>query len=92
MPIVVVGALLGGILLLALSPELTQRQVNYAAVLSIALLTNVRINKQIEEWSVQTHLLTGLRFARWVKFHILRTLFSVPALANYITSILLSVR
>lgn len=28
MPIVVVGALLGGILLLALSPELTQRQVN----------------------------------------------------------------
>lgn len=101
MPIVVVGALLGGILLLALSPGIDSASGQfalagtfcYAAVLSIALLTNVRINQQIEEWSVQTPPgnWTEIR-TRWIKFHILRTLFSVPALASYITSILLSVR
>jgi len=59
MPIGVVGALLGGIVLAILSPGLSNELVIagsacYAAVLAISLLTNVRINKQIAGWSVQS--------------------------------------
>ena len=62
MPIVVVGALLGGVVLAilsrgmhSLSGELAiAGSVCYAAVLAIALATNVRINKQIARWSVQS--------------------------------------
>jgi hypothetical protein len=62
MPIVVGGALLGGIVLVILSPGIHWLPgefaiagfVSYAAVLAIALSTNVRINKQIERWSVQS--------------------------------------
>src|SRR3974390_3533375 len=62
MPIVVVGALLGGIVLAILSrgiPSLSGElaivgSVCYAAVLAISLSTNVRINKQVARWSVQS--------------------------------------
>src|SRR5262245_21360777 len=60
MPIVVVGAQLGGIVLAilwihSLSGELAiAGSVCYVAVLAIALSTNVRINKQIARWSVQS--------------------------------------
>jgi hypothetical protein len=62
MPIVVVGALLGGIVLAifsrgigSLSGELAiAESACYAAVLAIALATNVRINKQVARWSVQS--------------------------------------
>src|SRR5215472_13315059 len=58
MPIVVVGALLGGIALAilsrgvhSLSGELAiVGSVCYAAVLAISLSTNVRINKQVARW------------------------------------------
>jgi hypothetical protein len=56
--------------------------VCYVAVLAIALSTNVRINKQIACWSVQ--ILPDDRMllrATWVRCHIVRTLFSLLALA-----------
>ena len=99
MPIVVVGALLGGIALAILSPGIhslsgqlaVAGSVCYAAVLAIALSTNVRINKQIARWSVQSPPDNwSLIRARWVRFHIVRTLFSLPALACYILACLFS--
>jgi hypothetical protein len=84
MPIVVVGALLGGIVLAILSPRIRSLSgelaiagsVCYVAVLVIALSTDVPINKQIARWSVQSprHDWARIR-ASWVRFHILRTLF-----------------
>jgi uncharacterized membrane protein len=99
MPIVVVGAVLGGILLAilfrgihSLSGELAiVGSVGYAAVIAITLLTNVRINKQVARWSVQSPPddWTLIR-ASWVRFHIIRTLFSLPALACYILACFVS--
>jgi uncharacterized membrane protein len=99
MPIVVVGALLGGIVLAilpqgihSLSGELAiAGSLCYVAVLAIASSTNVRINKQIERWSVQSPPddWQPIR-ARWVRFHIVRTLFSLPGLACYILGCLVS--
>ena len=88
MPIVVVGAILGGIVLAifsqgihSLSGELASAgSICYVAVMAIALSTNVRINKQIARWSVQSPPddWTSIR-ASWVRFHIVRTLFSVES-------------
>ncbi len=99
MPIVVMGAVLGGIVLAILPPGIHSlsgelaiaRSVCYAAVIAIALTTNVRINYQIARWSVQSPPddWTLIR-ARWVQFHIIRTLFSLPALACYILTCLVS--
>ena len=63
----------------------------YAAVIAISLPTGVRINKLIARWSVQNPPAEweAVR-ARWIRFHILRTLVSVPALATYLLSALLS--
>ena len=97
MPLVVVGALLGGIVLAILSPGIHSLSgelaiagsVCYAAVLTIALSTNVRINKQIARWSAQSPPddWSPIR-ASWVRFHIVRTLFSLPGLACYILACL----
>jgi uncharacterized membrane protein len=99
MPIVVVGALLGGIVLAilsrgihSLSGELAiAGSVCYAAVIAIGVPTCVRINKQVARWSVQSPPddWTLIR-ASWVRFHILRTLFSLPAFACYILACLVS--
>ena len=99
MPIVVVGALLGGIVLAILPPGIDSHSrelaiagsLCYVAVLAIALSTNVRINKQIARWSVQSPPddWESIR-ASWVRFHILRTLFSLPGLACYILACLVS--
>jgi uncharacterized membrane protein len=99
MPIVVVGALLSGIVLAILSPGIHSLSgelaiagfVCYVAGLVITLSTNVRINKQIARWSVQNPPddWRPIR-ARWVRFHIIRTLFSLPGLACYILACLLS--
>jgi uncharacterized membrane protein len=99
MPIVVVGALLGGIVLAILSPGIQSLSgalaiagsVGYASVLVVALATNVRINHQVARWSVQSPPddWTLIR-ARWIRFHIVRTLFSLPALACYILACLVS--
>jgi len=99
MPIVVVGALLGGIVLAILSGGVHSLYgelaiagfVGYAAVLAIALATNVRINKQVARWSVQSPPDDWMLVrASWVRFHILRTLFSLLALACYILACLTS--
>ena len=97
MPIVVMGAVLGGIVLAifargihSLSGELgIAGSVCYAAVIAIAVPTNVRINKQVARWSVHSPPddWTLVR-ARWVRFHIIRTLFSLPAFACYILACL----
>jgi uncharacterized membrane protein len=65
--------------------------VCYAAVIAIALTTYVRINYQIARWSVQSPPddWTLIR-TRWVQFHIIRTLFSLPAPACYILTCLVS--
>jgi uncharacterized membrane protein len=99
MPIVVVGALLGGIVLAiisggihSLSGELAiAGSVGYAAVIAIGVPTCVRINKQVARWSVQSPPddWTLIR-ARWIRFHIFRTLFSLPALACCILACLVS--
>ena len=99
MPIVVVGAILGGIVLAILSPGIHSLSgelviagsVCYVAVLAIALSTDVRINKQIAHWSVQSPPDDwALIRARWVRFHIVRTLFSLPGRACYILACLVS--
>ncbi|MGH9712761.1 MAG: anthrone oxygenase family protein [Candidatus Acidiferrales bacterium] len=99
MPIVVVGALLGGIVLAILSPGIHSLSaelaiagsVCYAAVLAVTLPTNVRINKQIARWSVQNPPDDWARIRdSWVRFHIVRTLFSLPGLVCYILACLVS--
>jgi uncharacterized membrane protein len=93
MPIVVVGALLGGVVLAILSPGIRSLpgelaiagSICYAAVLAISLSTNVPINNRVARWSVQSPPDDwALIRARWIRFHIVRTLFSLPALACYI--------
>ena len=84
MPIVVVGSILGGIVLALLSPGIHSLSgqlaiagsVCYVAVLAIALRTDVRINKQIADWSVQSPPADWASIrASWIRFHIVRTLF-----------------
>jgi uncharacterized membrane protein len=99
MPIVVVGAILGGIVLAILSSGIYSLSgtlaiagfVCYAAVIAITLPTNLRINKQIGGWLVQSPPddWASIR-ASWVRFHILRTLFSLPGLAFYILACLVN--
>ncbi len=94
MPTVVIGALLGGLILAALSPTglwslpgqlAVLGALCYAAVMVVSLSTNVRMNRQVARWSVQDPPSdwSALR-GRWVRFHVLRTLISVPALASYL--------
>ena len=99
MPIVVVGALLGGIVLAMLSPGIYSLSgklgiagsVCYALVLAISLTKDVPINKLVARWSVQSPPDDWTLFrARWVRFHIVRTLFSLPALAGYILACLVN--
>ena len=99
MPIVVMGATLGGTVLAifvrgihSLSGELAiAGAVCYAAIIAITLPTDLRINNQVARWSVQSPPddWTLIR-ASWVRFHILRTLFSLPAFACYMLACLLS--
>jgi uncharacterized membrane protein len=99
MPIVVVGAILGGVVLALVSPGIQSLSaalaiagsVCYVAVVAIALSTDVRINKQIARWSVESPPGDWATIrARWVRFHIVRTLFSLPGLTCYVLSCLVS--
>jgi uncharacterized membrane protein len=99
MPIVVVGTILGGIVLAILSPGIHSLSgelailgcLCYVAGLAISLSINVRINKQIERWSVKNPPAdwSAVR-TRWVRFHIVRTLFSLPGLACYVLACLVN--
>ena len=101
MPIVVFGALFGGIALVVVSSGVNSASgqlailgaVCYAVVLAISLSTNVRTNKLIAGWSVQSPpdnwraIRTG-----WIRYHVLRTLVSVPGLICCLLSGLLGAR
>ena len=92
MPIVVIGALAGGVALTAIygarsipGQLAAAGAICYALVLIIAVSTDVRINHQIASWSIQNPPREWAQIrARWIRFHILRTLFSLPALAGYV--------
>jgi uncharacterized membrane protein len=99
MPIVVFGAILGGVALAAVAPGVHAATgqlaitgaAGYAAVIAIGLSTNVPTNKAIAGWSMQSppDNWKAVR-AGWIRWHILRTLVSVPALVCYLLSGLLA--
>jgi hypothetical protein len=97
MPIVVFGALFGGIALAVVSGVNSAAgrlailgAVCYAVVIAITLPTNLRTNKLIGGWSIQSppDNWKAVR-AGWIRYHVLRTLVSVPGLICYILSSLL---
>src|SRR5690348_14136612 len=76
MPIVVFGALFGGIALVLTSPGLTSASgllalagiLGYVAVIAIGLPTSVRINKLIAHWSIDAPPRDWAEFrARWIR-------------------------
>ena len=96
MPIVVIGALAGGIALAAMyGVHSIPVQIDavgaicYALVIIIAVSTDVRINHQIASWSIQNPPREWAQIrARWIRFHIIRTLFSVPAFVVYLLAVM----
>ena len=92
MPIVFVGALAGGVALVvmygvhSISGQLAGAgAVYYALVIIIGVPTCVRINHQIASWSIQNPPREWAQMrARWLRFHVIRTLFSVPAFVVYV--------
>ena len=91
MPIVVVGSILGGLVqallfsLQTLSGRLSLAGAAcFVAALIIALATNVPINKRVATWSIeQPPSNWAVERDRWIRFHVLRTLLSVPGLLFY---------
>jgi len=98
MPIVVIGALAGGVALAviygvhSLPGQLAAAgAVCYGLVLIVALSTNVRINHQIASWSIQNPPREWAQIrARWIRFHVVRTLFSVPAFVVYVLAAMIN--
>ena len=101
MPIVVSGAIVGGVGLAVVSSGVHSASgwlaiagaLCYAAVVAVSLSTNVPTNKAIAGWSIQSppDNWKAIR-ARWIRWHIVRTLVSVPALVCYLLSGLLGSR
>ena len=62
----------------------------YATVIAITVPTNLRINKQVARWSIENPPgdWTAVR-ARWIRFHVIRTLFSIPVFALYAAAMIL---
>jgi hypothetical protein len=97
MPIVVIGALAGGIALAMLfgvhsapGQLAAAGAIWYALVIIVGVPTCVRINHKIASWSVQNPPREWAQIrARWIHFHIIRTLFSVPAFVLYTAAIIL---
>jgi hypothetical protein len=91
-PIVVIGAVAGGVALAVMyGIHSTAGQlaaagaVCYALVIIIGVPTCVRINHQIARWSIQNPPREWAETrARWIRFHVIRTLFSVPAFVVYV--------
>jgi uncharacterized membrane protein len=96
MPIVVIGALAGGLALAvtygvhSIPGQLAAAgAIGYALVIVIGVPTCVRMNKQIADWSIQDPPREWAQTrARWLRFHVIRTLFSVPALAIYLLAVM----
>jgi len=98
MPIVVIGALAGGVTLAVMygvrsipGQLAASGAVCYALGIIITLTTNLRINHQIALWSIQNPPREWAQIrARWIRFHIIRTLFSVPAFVVYVLAAMLN--
>jgi uncharacterized membrane protein len=98
MPIVVFGAVAGGIALAAMygvgsipGQLAAAGAVCYSLVIIITLPTCLRINHQIASWSLQDPPREwAQRRARWIRFHVIRTLFSVPAFVIYVLAAMLN--
>jgi hypothetical protein len=99
MPIVVIGAPVGGVALALMYGVYSipgrlaiAGAVCYALVIIIGVPTCVRINHQIASWSIQNppHEWAQVR-ARWIRFHVIRTLFSVPAFIIYLLAVMSNV-
>jgi hypothetical protein len=98
MPIAVIGALVGGAALTVMyGIHSTQGQLAaagalcYALVIIIGVPTCVGINHQIASWSIQNPPAGWAQTrARWIRFHIIRTLFSVPAFVVYLLAAMLN--
>ena len=96
MPMVVVGALAGGAALAVMygvhsipGQLAAAGAVCYALVIIIGVPTCVRMNKQIADWSIQNPPREWAQTrARWLRFHVIRTLFSIPALAIYLLAVM----
>jgi hypothetical protein len=96
MPIVVVGALAGGVALAVMygvhsipGQLAAAGAVCYALVIIIARSTDVRINHQIVSWSIQNPPREWAQIrARWIRFHVIRTLFSVPGFILYLLAVM----
>jgi asparagine N-glycosylation enzyme membrane subunit Stt3 len=101
MPIVVSGSIVSGIALAVVSSGVHSASgwlaiggaIGYAIVIAISLSTGMPINKAIAGWSIQSppDNWKDIR-AEWIRWHILRTLVSVPALLCYLLSVLLAGR
>jgi hypothetical protein len=96
MPIVVIGAPAGAVALAvmygihSISGQLVAAGAAcYALVLIIGVPTCVRINHQIASWSIQNPPLEWVQTrALWVRFHVIRTLPSVPAFILYLLAVM----
>jgi uncharacterized membrane protein len=96
MPIVLIGALAGGVALAvmygirSIAGQLAAAgAVCYALVIVIGVPTCVRINHQIASWSIENPPREWAQTrTRWIRFHVIRTLFSVPAFAFYVLAAL----
>ena len=96
MPIVVIGALAGGVALAviygvhSIPGQLSAAgAVCYTLVIVIGVPTSVRINHQIASWSIQNPPREWAQMrARWIRFHVIRTLFSVPAFTIYLLAVM----
>jgi len=96
MPIVVIGALAGGVALAVMfgvhsipGQLAAAGAACYALVIIIGVPTCVRINHQIASWSIQNPPREWAQMrARWIRFHVIRTLFSVPAFAIYLLAVM----
>src|SRR5215469_7207865 len=98
MPIVVIGALAGGVALAVMygvhsipGQLAAAGAVCYALVIIIGVPTCVRINHHIASWSIQKPPREWAQVrARWIRFHVIRTLFSVPAFVVYVLAAMLN--
>jgi Domain of unknown function (DUF1772) len=96
MPIVVIGALAGGAALAVMygvhsipGQLAAAGAVCYALVIVIGVPTCVRINHQIASWPIENPPREWAQTrARWIRFHVIRTLFSVPAFITYLLAVM----
>jgi len=96
MPMVDVGALAGWAALAvmygvhSLPGQLAAAgAVSYALVIIITVPTWARINKRIAYWSIGNPPREWAQMrARWPRFHVIRTLFSVRAFAIYLLAVM----